>query len=449
MTSGRIFLCFFAVALVIQSFWIPPLQSPDETDHIKRAWLLRQGQVLLTRPIAGAPASSGGEIDTGLLEYMGIYSRIHHKSRVRLTASELDAASELVWSHDTAFSPAPGTGYYFPLIYLPQALALTAGEILGFSIHWSYWLARVANVITAVLILDLAFAVWSPNALVMAILMLPMMMFQFNSTSIDGTMTALVLLVVSTFVAVWRSSGPDNVSQRVVMATVIPLLVCAHQNLIPLVLLPASLAILKRSRAWALITAIAVLSALIWAVVAVQNTVDLRVPHAMPGPGKIQLYAAQPGMVVAMIANTIFDAGRMSAYWKSWMGILGWWDTYLSPLFYAVCPWFLASIGALSFNRARMRERRVEVTLFLVVATGMVLLTFLAMIFGWTPIGATKAEGLQGRYFIIPSLLVAATLQGWPLTRDWRSRCVAVLLFTWGTVSFLSSSLAIIRRYHG
>ena len=449
MRPARIFLCLFAMVLVIQSFIIPPLQSPDETDHLKRAWLLLRGQWFLTQPATGAPSSSGGEIDTGLIEYLRIHSRIHHKPSARLTAGEVAEASKLRWSNATEFSPAPGTGYYFPLIYLPQALALMTGKVLDFSIHGSYWLARRVNLLVAILILDLAFAIWAPNSLVLGILMLPMMMFQINSTSIDGTLVALVMLVASCFIAAFRSRGPVNRGHALVISLVVPLLICAHQNLFPLVIFPAALAISRKSAKWGMVTLTSLVLGFIWAMAAVEHTVDLRIPQAQPGSAKIMFYAGHPDIVLRMIANTIIDPEKVSIYWKSWIGLLGWWDTYLSPAVYDVSPWFIAGIGGIAFNRVKIRQHQLEVNLFVMIALGMVILTFLAMIFGWTPIGAHKVSGVQGRYFIIPSLMFALALQGWPPGRDLRSRMALFLLVAWGVVSSVGGSMAVFERYHG
>ena len=64
----------FLIVLSI-SYLIPPFQSPDEFNHLKRAYLLSKGYVFLNKMNNG----TGGYIDTGLLEYMKLFEGIHFK----------------------------------------------------------------------------------------------------------------------------------------------------------------------------------------------------------------------------------------------------------------------------------------------------------------------------------------------------------------------------------
>ena len=105
----------------ILSVIIPPFQSPDEHDHIKRAYLLSKGVLVLDRPEG---TSSGGYVDSGLLNFMAVIGVVHRK----LSAKEVSSWSTIEWSGNRIYSPAPGAGYYFPAIYFPQALGLWVGE---------------------------------------------------------------------------------------------------------------------------------------------------------------------------------------------------------------------------------------------------------------------------------------------------------------------------------
>lgn len=76
---GAASLLFVAFVLgCMLALIIPPLKSADELDHVKRAYFLSQGQVLLhTQSCTGESAvcrkgrsMSGGMIDVGLLDYL-------------------------------------------------------------------------------------------------------------------------------------------------------------------------------------------------------------------------------------------------------------------------------------------------------------------------------------------------------------------------------------------
>ena len=139
---------------------IPPGKSPDEADHMVRAYLLSQGHVFLkTERCQGENAlchngstMSGGPVDQGLLEYFRLHDpyRRHKESML-----DLQAGRVIPWRGQEVFFHAPGTGYYFPLVYLPQATALALGKTLGLTVENSYYLARAFAMTSGVLVLTL------------------------------------------------------------------------------------------------------------------------------------------------------------------------------------------------------------------------------------------------------------------------------------------------------
>lgn len=62
----QLIACLIFIGTMLSSI-IPPFQSPDEFDHIKRAYVLSKGELTLVSP---PNISSGGYIDNGLLQYM-------------------------------------------------------------------------------------------------------------------------------------------------------------------------------------------------------------------------------------------------------------------------------------------------------------------------------------------------------------------------------------------
>lgn len=68
---------------------IPPLQSPDESDHITRAYLLSKGKIILDAP---AGNNSGGMIAPDLTTYFAAYEVLPFKKDRKLAAGEIDSA---------------------------------------------------------------------------------------------------------------------------------------------------------------------------------------------------------------------------------------------------------------------------------------------------------------------------------------------------------------------
>src|SRR5690554_3338040 len=136
LSKGRyaVYVLLLLLGSAILSVLIPPLQSPDEREHLTRAYLLTQGEILLeSQPGVG----SGGNIDRGLHEYLQFYFDKFLADRTAVVHKEdVEEASKFRWSTESVFTPT-GANVYFPLIYAPHALGLAVGEALDLSIDTS------------------------------------------------------------------------------------------------------------------------------------------------------------------------------------------------------------------------------------------------------------------------------------------------------------------------
>lgn len=190
LTAALFITCF------ILSMLIPPLQSPDEGAHLERIYLLGKGQLMLETPEG---SSSGGMIDSGLRAYLQAYSKFISRPDTKMSQVEIDEANNLRWTGHKEFDAPSGTGYYFPLIYTPQAIGLAAGEAFGFTVDTSYRMARFFVLVSTALVLAWAFLIHRPPIIAVALLVLPMSLFQFSTATIDGISTAIFILAISCF----------------------------------------------------------------------------------------------------------------------------------------------------------------------------------------------------------------------------------------------------------
>ena len=201
-TSGKVSPWIILLILVAGSFFstvIPPFQSPDEFDHIKRAYLLTTGTII-ARSQEGR--SSGGMIDAGLATYISAYKVLKFRPDRKLSAEDLAAASDIQWTDYRVFSSLPGISYYFPVIYAPQAIGLALGERLKLSVDTSYRMARFFVLLSIAVILLIAFRLYPGNPLTIALLILPMTVFQLSSASLDGISIAVAILAIAAFLRI-------------------------------------------------------------------------------------------------------------------------------------------------------------------------------------------------------------------------------------------------------
>ena len=114
-----LFVLLLFVVVQSVSTLIPPFQSPDEVNHLQRAYTLSQGDWLPT----WRGNSAGGAVDTGLLKYTDYYSAIPFDYSAKVTRTLLANSDNIGWTSERVFSDFSNTALYFPIPYIPQALA--------------------------------------------------------------------------------------------------------------------------------------------------------------------------------------------------------------------------------------------------------------------------------------------------------------------------------------
>jgi len=433
---------FVGIALCIL---IPPLQSPDEFDHLKRAYLWGHGKVLLDGPVG---SSSGGMVDTGLKEYMSIYATLPFHRDVKLTPAMRYGAEGVMWSHQKVFDSAAGAVAYFPIIYTPQALALRVGEWLGLSIDMSYRGARYLNLIVIMLILIWAFSYSPPSYLAISCMLLPMQLFQLAATSIDGLAMALCIFAVSVFMRIAKDSGSRPSRDYYLLLLASTLLITSRPYLLPLLGLSLVVFSIRPSRVLALAIGCQAVFVIGWFTLVLLYTADIRVSTELGTVDKFNYYFSHPGVLMGVMWATMSDASLLQFYGFSFIGILGWLDTSLHEAAYIVLGLFLMLIAVL--NTGTLRKDSQARWALLITALCSVALVFMLLLLTWTALPAVRVEGVQGRYLVIPFILVAYALNGvgpeFHARRIWLN---IALLMTIGGYSEMVTIEALLDRYYG
>jgi|GEM_PF-484740 len=409
---------FFLMAGILLSLVLsaltPPFQTPDELDHVKRAYLLSTGQVLLHAE-DGNP--SGGEVDTGLLAFMHHFTPLVGKRAHKLTAEELAHSETVAWSGQTLYQSPSGTAYYFPAVYLPQASGLATGRLLGMSVADSYRLARLLSLAAAAALLVLAFRLYAPPAGALALLVLPMTLFQFGGAVLDPVATGLTFLAVSAFMRL--STDKTASSPRVFLTLAIcTFLVCASRaNMLPLLALPFAAAWFTRNRRQFWIAAGLSVFVLAWTAISIKTTRYAPGPRDADHAARLIHYLTHPAELGHMLFVTWTHPVRMAEYWESFIGVLGWLDIgFPAPFYTWAGTAFLATVAS-SVATAEWRSLALARVLLAVVCFSAIFLTFLALLVQWTEPGSALIEGVQGRYFLIPAICLAYAILSQPEPR--------------------------------
>jgi uncharacterized membrane protein len=425
---------------------VPPIQSPDEHVHIMRGYLISKGEITL----AISPKwGSGGQVDAALLAFVDAYlSTIARSAQTPLSEQRHAEVAKLRWGGPERFFPLAGTGYYVPLVYAPHAAGLLAGRVLGLTIADSYRLVRLACLLSCVVLLAAAWRIMRPPPLATALLLLPMTMFQLMSPTLDGVTTCLAVLVLSVFAdGVLRKQGEWSNERSWLLAAGVALLATSRIQLLPLLGLPLIIAWIRRSRRDAYLGMTAVLLSAAWVAYALANTIDVRVQRAQ-GTGQLLLhYAAEPIAFLRVVAASLADPELANQYSHSFIGVLGWLDTWLPLPSYPALWTGLGLCAVASVLEARNCEGWTMRLLLAGAAVACGLLVFLALLVTWTPHPTATVEGVQGRYFVVPAIMLAYAIGATAPPRRMHTATLALLVAV-AAVSVHALVATVLARYH-
>lgn len=470
-TPKSVAIALWAFALLIAaglSWLVPALQSPDEGSHIYRAYMISRGELLLqpiparmAEPIENAEIAafierarrnggrSGGFIDQGLLAFSDGYMVLGAKADKRLSAADLERLSGLAWQGSVRYYPLPGTGYYFPAVYAPQVIGLAVGQLLDLTIAQSYQLMRACTLFACFGMLWLGCSLLLPNPLVAAILLLPMSLFQLVSPTIDGLTTSLAVLTISLFLASVDRGRKHTEMASWGLALCIFLLATSRTHLLPLLALPFFLAWHRQSRRDFYLGCLIAVATLAWLLFALQTTNDPRIVRNHTTTQLLVQYATDPLAYFKIVTKTLAEAVNFTFYQQSFVGILGWLDTPLTWYFYPTLWAGLALCALASVSVSTLQKDWGARLLLVGLCITSIGLVFLAMVVTWTPHPATVVKGVQGRYFVVPAILLGYAVSGCatqqPPLRQWIAGLV-VLVFALTSLAALVMALG--GRYH-
>ena len=408
------------LGLWVQAF-VPPMQSPDEAVHLARAYLLSQGRWALispleapavmvdalgryVSPVPGYRPMSGGEIDPGWLAFL-----LHHLLTPQTPAPDWH------WGEGAAvYAEMPGVGYYLPLAYAPHAAALALAQALGLSVASSFDLLRLLLLGTNVALLWLAWSLWPPSPGVAALLLLPMTVYQFVNPTLDGFTTACLVLALSLAARVWlQPKQPPRGWQMAALLLAVATVAGSRLHMLPLLLLPIALAWRMRSVSLALATLVLGAMVLGWIGWSLADTVDRRVPRPLSSTEYLTQFLARPAEVATLIAATVSDLRTLAFYAASFVGTIGILALPLPMTAYLLCSLAcLTALAASVLGAGGAPGASTWRALLLLLAALAVLLIFVAMLVSSTRMPATRIEGVQGRYFLMPALLVVFAFAG-------------------------------------
>ena len=415
----------FGLSLV---FITPPLQVPDEHDHLNRAYQLAEFNIF----------QFDSTVPASLIQLFDTFGRMNFNTYERTSIDEI-LSQKKAELNPQARSAIFARHYIFP--YLPQALGMFIGKMFNGSPLSLLYMGRIFNLLFSIVLIFLAirsapFFKW----IFFLLGLMPMTLYLCASLSKDAMVISLAFLLIALFLRFAYDQQKKIGIKDLVILFVVSFLVATTRSIYAILigmflLIPVyRIGSLKKYIlvficliiTVFLATQIGVLKPLFQPKTAAstQPTMNLTLsPDALstpaPTPTLIEKFERSdrpnipegvnfieqkrfilnnPIQYMGIIFNTVFIYFR-TLYLDSFIGILGWLNKPLPKWHINLYLWILI-ITALLFSN---KDIRIGLTNKLIIASIFIIgVVFIetGLYLTWTPVGQNYILDVQGRYFI-------------------------------------------------
>jgi uncharacterized membrane protein len=368
--------------------WItPPWQVPDEPAHFLRMMDVSFGGMIGARNPAGGEGL--GTIDPAAVPAFLTFADLPFHAERKDTLSLETKGRDGRWSGQKQSFGLVNTSVYPPVFYAPGALSMVATRARVADFVDSLLCARGINLVLGCVMIAIGLALARRIRLaLLACAVLPMNIFMMASANQDALLIAALMMAAGWCDGVGARGEAAKRWELVVLAV---LLACAGMarptHLFLLGLLPLAW---TRRREALVAAALAACGVLAWIVAC------LPIMPTHPGASVVEQCRFLAGHVAdlpGLLARTWQQ--NHTFYWFSFVGILGWLDTFLPRWFYLAVP---LPLGLAFLSASSRRGRRPAVALAAVLLG--VAATFVIEYLTWSPVGNPVIEGVQGRYLL-------------------------------------------------
>lgn len=446
---------------VLLLFTVPPFQTPDENVHFYRAYEISE----LRAPQVNKMGESGSFLPLSIREteerVHGVYAppgttghimfNPTEKYDYRFTKSALFDIP--LKKDDRIFYVTSGSPAYMPISYLPQALVVGAGRLLGLPIILMLYIVRMVNLIIWIVLAYIGIKIfpWKRWAAV-GVCLLPVMAAQTISPGLDVSVMGGFLIFIA---IIFRAIAEDKYSlkrRHIVLLLITSIVMVFGKSvfalLLPLVLLVKDKQITIKHSFWTKLGVIIVPMVLYIIWVIASNGSGSAVDQSS-GAAQINSLLHSPWLFFRSMINTIFfitPSGNILS--QSIIGSFGWLDTPLSPPFVIIGYVYLTLILLVNYetpNRCKGISKNTRIMISIIGAL-YAIAVFLAMYIYFTPVTGNHVMGVNGRY-LVPLMFILVPILFSNILRV-RKRLYINFVKTMSIFLLIISVLTIIFRYY-
>lgn len=399
---GWQFWLSFAMGLLFV-FLVPPFQKPDEPLHYFKSVAVSYGKLQCNDGEIYLPqfyrslVGSVGEQNIPL-NYDSKYDSLAIKSGSAQRSLQQD---EVLYPE--AFCSLPTIGYLLP------GSALLVGRLIGLSDVSLYYFGRFLPYLIAMIILaSIAKKLPEYERNILHIVGLtPMLQHQLSGYSYDASHILLAILFLSQSIVMWQKKSKDITFQQWLLLAIIGILLIASKSMAysPLILIGAVVLFSRlggSKGSW--ISRMLVSSVFLLVVGGLAWIVTNAFGSNTEFPVASNLVSSNPLRFILVFANTINSYHEF--FISSTIGMFGWLDYRLT---FGLLVLYIGYVVSFIFTFSLPKRYKPLILWMLVFIVGAITMAIFAGMYQyWTPAGAGRIEGVQGRYFLafLPLLII-------------------------------------------
>lgn len=392
---------FLLVAIVLGMLFIialPPGEGPDEGGHFMRAYGIQEGYFVAERigesEAVGSPIpveadfmlGQSGWRDEGVKVYDGVLEELARRP-----------------SGETKMQSYNTLAVYNFVCYLPQALGILIGRVLGFSVLGMAYLAKIFNFAIWVLLSYYAIKLMPKfKSVFLFIALLPITLQEATSLAPDALTIGLGMFVVAYIThLIYSRRMPITIREKILLGCIAVVISLCKIVYLPLVFLYAILPFERfgtKKKKWIFVIGIIVLAIvlnLIWLAVSFGYITETT-PGVNAGAQMIGIIK-HPFSYIGVMVHTIdvYSFRWINEFLGMSLGAVG----FILPTFYFVTS-FIICVMVFSQRDENLKVKLIERVVFVGVFLAVSILICVSLYVQWTAYDNPIIEGIQGRYFL-------------------------------------------------